>query len=556
MNIVSLFDQSVQKYGSKTAIIDIVRGRDRQWTYGQIDQCVREFAGRLHAAGLKQGSRVLVFYPISVEFYALLLALFRLEMTAVFIDPGTDRRRLKEACLNLSIDAVAGPPKSIVFAMWNPALRAIARKIVLPQYGQPFPARETNQDLSALPFDCSHKPVTGRYFDEQTGSQFAVPSESVAALLTLSSGSTAFPKTIVRSHDLLFKQYQAISRCLDLQANQTYLTALPIFVLANLAAGTTVILPPLGSAGLQSMNSRRIVEQIATYRPSHLLASPYFVEELARFCWQEKIELSSLRSIFTGGAPVFFHNLQRIKLLSKHADIHIVYGSSEAEPIAHMPVNSMSVSDLQRMRSGHGLPVGRPVKEIAVRIVRPQNTVTGQSKEGCRKEREDVEVGLCGRIAVSGEHVVQDVAGDSYPGEDRIVLDGKVWHLTGDSGFFDEKGQLWLLGRSTQICPHASNLNPFSIESLARECSGVKKAALIRLDEYSLPVLAIEPEVGSKPDVEQLFEMIGSENILVIGKIPLDKRHNGKVDYAALKRVIERRRQLPTWLGRLLGRAS
>lgn len=541
MNIVSLFDQAVQKHTNKTAIIDVYRRKDRQVTYRQLDQCANTFAWRLQCAGLRPGAKVLVLQPVSMELYALLLALFRLEMTAVFIDPGSDRRRLKETCCTLAVDAIAGSAKNIFLAGLDPYLRTIASRVVLPSYAPElhesvFAKKNCQELLSSLSSSSCGVGKT-RSENQFVSSGAKAGSKSVIALLTLSSGSTGVPKIIVRSHDLLFKQYQAIASCLNLQHDQVYLTALPVFVLANLAAGSTVILPALKSTGLTSMNCKRIVAQITSFRPSYLLASPYFVEELANFCVGKKIELSCLRSIYTGGAPVFFDNLQRLKLLNQQADIHIVYGSSEAEPIAHLSVNSISTADMQRMRFGKGLLVGKPVKDIAVKVLVSDGNSAGWPGDTASLAA-SMATWQCGQIAVSGDHVVKDVFGSSLPVEDKVVMEGKVWHLTGDSGFFDEKGQLWLLGRSAQISPLAPHLSPFSIESLARDCWGVKNAALMQISEYEQPVLIIQPSRDQKPDLGQIFEMTGLEKILLVRKIPLDKRHNGKIDYRALKQLI------------------
>ena len=63
------------------------------------------------------------------------------------------------------------------------------------------------------------------------------------ALVTFTSGSTGVPKAALRTHRFLLAQYRALESSIALEAGEVDLATLPVFVLANLAAGVTTVIP-------------------------------------------------------------------------------------------------------------------------------------------------------------------------------------------------------------------------------------------------------------------------------------------------------------------------
>src|SRR5690606_16619894 len=131
--------------------------------------------------------------------------------------------------------------------------------------------------------------------------------------------------------------------------------------------------------------------------------------------------------------------------------IHAVYGSTEAEPIAHVRMDEIALADWEAMATGGGLLAGKPIPEIAVEL----------------RDHE---------VFVAGAHVNR---GYLDPADDRTtkaIRDGVLWHRTGDAARIDETGRLWLLGRREAA---SNGLFPFAIETAALSWPGVKRAALL-----------------------------------------------------------------------------
>src|SRR5262249_37732988 len=126
-------------------------------------------------------------------------------------------------------------------------------------------------------------------------------------------------------------------------------------------------------------------------------------------------------------------------------EAHVVYGSTEAEPIASISALEM-VRTIEHADPLAGLCAGRPVQEIALRIVRPHDGPITLGAGGWPEH--DVAPDEAGEIVVAGPHVLTGYLDDPDAERANKIRDGaRVWHRTGDGGRLDAAGRLWLLGR-------------------------------------------------------------------------------------------------------------
>lgn len=138
-----------------------------------------------------------------------------------------------------------------------------------------------------------------------------------------------------------------------------------------------------------------------------------------------------------------------------------------------------------------------------------------------------------GEIIVCGEHVLKGYLNGEGDAENKIHMEGKIWHRTGDAGYFDESGELWLLGRYSQRIMLADNvIYPFAVEATLFE-KGYQTALIVHDGKVCLVAEGTSPAVN--------LTALGIEKVILIDSLPRDKRHNAKIDYGALKEKLKQK---------------
>lgn len=521
MNIAEILQRQVKERPDAPAIIDMHAGRERVTTFAGLDAASAKGTALLREAGLVEGDTVLVFQPMSAELYIVLMALFRAGMTAMFLDPSAGREHIARCCAIRPPQALVASSKAQLLRLISPALRHIHRHICLSRFMPgciPWHRADTLQPC-----------------------QMVTPCTADApALITFTSGSTGQPKAAVRSHGFLLEQHRVLERAISLTPGAVDLTTLPVFVLANLASGVTSLIPDADLRCPGKIKALPVLRQIDRHRPASVVASPAFLECICGACETSERTVSGFRHLFTGGAPVFPDHLDRFAAIFPTADVVAVYGSTEAEPIAHISRLAMSKDDVERMKSGGGLLAGEPVEEIAIRVITAQwGSPLGPLDDAgfsaiCQP------AGKTGEIVVSGGHVLRGYLNGAGDEETKFRVNDTIWHRTGDSGYFDYAGRLWLLGRSGAcITDERGELYPFAVECAARQCPGVARGALVSL--RGRRTLLVQPEKGAIIDTDAVRTALGWAQLDTVQKIdviPLDKRHNAKIDYGRLARIV------------------
>jgi acyl-CoA synthetase (AMP-forming)/AMP-acid ligase II len=283
-----------------------------------------------------------------------------------------------------------------------------------------------------------------------------------------------------------------------------------------------------------------VIEQIRTENINRTVASPAFLDRLVARAAQTGERLESFDRVYTGGAPVFPRLLDAIASVAPGAAVTAVYGSTEAEPIAEIEHGQISEADRDAMAGGAGLLAGVPVRSIALRIVRDRwGTPLGPFTQA-EWDAQTLDTGVPGEIVVSGDHVLQGYLDGVGDAETKVRVFDRVWHRTGDAGRLDTQGRLWLLGRASARIDDAHGvLYPFAVECAASAVPGLARSALVLHRDRR--VLVVEM-TGDAPDVRRALEDRLSwahlAEIIAVPRIPVDRRHNAKVDYPALKKLL------------------
>jgi len=489
-NIVEILFENAKKFPEKIAIIH----KKEKITYEKLAQDVKDYAQYFLSKGIKKGDNVLVFVPMTIELYKILSAIFYIGATAVFVDAWADKNRLNQALTIVPCKAFIGCPKAFILKFISKKIREVSINLVSGTIRKPAAKQEI-------------KPAT----------------PDTTALITFTTGSTGLPKAAKRTHKFLLEQHYVLKKHLAPDINDIDLVSLPVFVLHNLACGTTSVIPDFNPQKPSDINPKKILCDIKQNKVTTSVGSPRFYEKMAEFG-----EIKGLKRIFTGGAPVFPKAAKLLQEKFVGCNVEIVYGSTEAEPIA-----SISAEQLLNFKGDvkDGLYVGKPIDDINIKIIKPSGDVIEDF------ESRWLNVNEIGEICVEGKHVLKEYYNSEKAQKfAKIHYNGQVWHRTGDGGYIDENGRLFLMGRvKNRFIHNKKEIYVFPIENALMEIDGIEIGTVMKIKEQI--VMAVETKNANH--LEEKLKSKGFEfDRLVITRIPRDPRHNSKIDYDKLKKIL------------------
>ncbi|MCU0231442.1 MAG: acyl--CoA ligase [Acidobacteria bacterium] len=285
----------------------------------------------------------------------------------------------------------------------------------------------------------------------------AAPAPATAAdlaFIVFTSGTTGQPKGVMLSHGNVTAVVDAILDYLPLRPSDRYALVLPLFhtyaksvLLTTLAAGGTVV--------LDSFNDLPgFVARLDSQRITAFSGVPYHVAMLLRRAPLDRHDLSRLRYFTISGSHLATDALLELARRFPDARVVFMYGMTETSTRA-------CALPPERIGDKPG-SCGRPIRGVALRIV--------------GEDGRDLPPGAKGEVLVRGPNVMQGYYGDAALTQ-ATLRDG--WLHTGDLGYLDEEGFLFLVGRRTDLIKCAGErLSAREIEEVLVSHPGVLEAAV------------------------------------------------------------------------------
>lgn len=541
-NVIRYLDHWARQCPEKPAIIYPLRLRengtleDQVVSYGELAGQVDRTAAALRARGLQRGDRVVVMIPMSLELYTLLLALLKLAVVIVFIDPWVGLPQIKR-CIDLTEPkAFAGVPLIHLLGRLSGALQGVPMR--LTARGR---ARFGEIQLEALLSE-THPVVETEAVSPET-----------TALITFTTGSTGMPKGANRTHGFLVAQHLALARELQLTPEDVDMPALPIFILNNLAAGVTSVVPHFKPSRPADVNPAVIVAQLRQHQVTTAVGSPAYFMPIAEYCLEQGITLPDVRGIFTGGGPVPPGLLGKLRMILPHGKAYVGYGSTEAEPVALAEAAMVVDETGPQTEEGRGNCVGHLAEGIRAKIIRIIPGPVELGSEGWQGV--ETPAGEPGELIVTGDHVGKDYYRNPGAVQENKIRDpdGLLWHRMGDVVRFDAQGRVWVVGRVNNVVTRAGTCYyPIETEAIAHQLPFIERAAMIGLGDPQLGqrlVFIIQPKelnfvqwLRKRKEWELRIKshlatrQIPVDAVYFARRMPVDPRHNVKIDYGLLQR--------------------
>jgi fatty-acyl-CoA synthase len=282
------------------------------------------------------------------------------------------------------------------------------------------------------------------------------PDPDDVALIMYTSGTTGRPKGAMLTHANLFWHHVNAMHSFDVSADDVTLVVAPLFHIGGLDITTLGTLIKGGHAVVAAgFDAGEAIEMIQQYRVTTMFGVPAMFNLIAQHAAFEDANLSSVKYLVCGGAPVP-ELLLRI-YGAREVPFVQAYGLTETAPLA-------LVLERDEVRARPGSAGHRLMLLSEVRIVDPDN----QSLPQCEP----------GEVCVRRTQVMAGYWNN--PSATSAVIDHEGWFHSGDVGYMDEDGFVYIVDRSKDmVISGGENVYPAEVEAVLYDHPSVAEVAII-----------------------------------------------------------------------------
>jgi len=421
--------ENAERSGDKPALIDAPSGRTL--TYRGWAESVRNAAAGLSRRGLRKGDVFAIYSPNLPEYAIAFHAVSLLGGIVTTINPAYTATELSRQLADARARYLLTTP-----AFLNNAMQA---------------ARENSlRDVF----------VFGDSFDALLASDGDVPDVAIdpgndVVALPYSSGTTGLPKGVMLTHRNLVANVLQCASVFGVGEEATVLAVLPFFhiygmvVIMNLGLreGATIVTMP-------RFDLKECLQTLEKYRITYAYIVPPIMLALAKSPIVDDFDLSALRVLFSGAAPLSEH-IARAASARLRCAITQGYGMTETSPATHAT------------RRGETKGIGQPLPNTEAKIV----SVTTGSELGPDQE---------GEICVRGPQVMKGYLNN--PDATAAMIDGDGWLHTGDIGSADESGCFFVVDRVKELIKYKGmQIAPAELEAVLLAHPAIADAAVVPL---------------------------------------------------------------------------
>ncbi|KAH7425924.1 hypothetical protein KP509_11G077600 [Ceratopteris richardii] len=476
-----LVNTSARGYHQRLAVVDALSGQS--FTYLELHHHIRSVARAISALGIRQHDVVLILSPNSIFFPVLFFAVISLGAVVTTVNPLYTRGEIGKQAKNSNTKLILTVPE-------------LAEKVM--NLGLPVILIDGVESVSNPDTSCRNPT---RMLSEviAAGSQHRVPSVKInqtdTAALLYSSGTTGVSKGVVLTH------MNFIAACLQInydsdvhqETDLTFLCIIPMFhvfglsiiVYGQMQRGNTIITMPKFDFVL-------MLQSIQKYRITNLPLVPPIMLALAKQEVVKKYDLSSVIEMVSGAAPVGKETLEEIYQRLKVPDLRQGYGMTETTGI-------ISVAILKVQKQNYAT-VGPLICGMEAVIVDPSS--------GKRQPPNQQ-----GEIWVRGPNVMKGYLNN--PEATASTIDGDGWLHTGDLGYIDDEGNVYIMDRLKELIKFKGlQVPPAELEALLVTHSEIVDAAVVPLpdeDAGEVPLAYVVRAQGSSLNEQDVIQFVAAQ---------------------------------------------
>lgn len=427
-----------ERLADRAAFIDGPSGRTV--TYGALAKQVRCLAGGLKAKGVGPGTTWALMSPNVPEYAVIFHGLAYAGATVTTLNPTYGAEEIAFQLKDSNATAI------ITVGLFLETAQAAAKEAGIEEIYLIGPG---------------DAPSFSTLMGEPLGAQVKQDLKEDVVVLPYSSGTTGFPKGVMLTHHNLVANVEQTAAHISLKEGEVIFAVLPFFhiygmqVLMNfgLATGATIVTAP-------RFDMVQMLELTQKHAITRLFLVPPIVLALAKHPIVDQYDLSSVKQIFSGAAPLG-GEIAEAAAERLGCEVAQGYGMTELSPVTH------AVADGDYKEGS----VGTLVANTQCRLVDPES---GQ----------DVGVGDRGEVWVRGPQVMLGYLNNEEA--TKLTIDDEGWLHTGDIGVVDDDGHFFIVDRLKDLIKvKGFQVAPAELEALLINHAEVQDVAVIGVPDES-----------------------------------------------------------------------
>ncbi len=461
MTLPEMLAGSSREFADRPALVARDPGGDRVISYKELGTRVKAIARGLVKLGVKPGDRCVILGPNSPEWAMSYLSVTTAGGVCVPIDSLLSDNEIRRLIADAKAKVAFVAPKFMDCVL---------------ETGRGFPAPSKVIALAHEPGSVPEGVMTMRALEGQGNTKTKLPKRSLEDLAAIiyTSGTTGTPKGVMLTHKNIVSDVAACYQAVDF-GHERFLSVLPMHHTFECTAG--FLLPIYSGCTItfaRSLKSKSILEDLQASRATVMLGVPLLFQKMiegihravskksplqrAAFrtlmtmvkagekagrkdlgvalfrSLREKAGLGSLKFLVVGGAPLMPwipREFRRLGILMLQG-----YGLTEASPV--LTINPMEAPKDES--------IGKTLPGVEAKVLEPDATGVG-------------ELVFRGPMVMKGYY--------RNKGATKEALDKEGWLRTGDLGYIDDEGYIYVCGRAKDliVTPAGKNVYPEEIES-------------------------------------------------------------------------------------------
>lgn len=491
------------------------------FTYKELLVRSTIFAVELKSRGVTAGDRVGLLFSNQPDYVAAFFAITGIGGTVVPINPLLKSEEIAHVLTDSKAKALIVQDAGFAeVAKALPSLSDLTHVIIVGETNTTVAGASVS--IEQLKLDChSQNDASSTTLKNFAWTNTVNPSKDLAVLV-YTSGTTGKPKGAMLTHENLLSTVRMAHRCVDVNSDDRFLVMIPLCHIYGLAV---VMMGVLAKGGTLVLLERFDPATALTYIQDRKITGLPAVPAMYQFMLMElektDYDLASLRVCLSGAAAMPMELYNR---LQKRIPVPILEGYGLTETSSVVSINPIK----GKVKVGS---VGLPIHPIEVQIIDANGTQLPSGSDNV------------GEVAVKGSNVM--VGYFNKPVETAECLENG-WFRTGDLGYKDDDGYLYIVGRSKElIIRGGQNIYPREVEDVIIRMPQVAEVAVIGVpDQYmgervkAIVVLRAGKELNEE-DVkafcaQHLAEYKVPRLVEFIGALP--RNSTGKV----LKRLLQK----------------